>query len=364
MYRYLYVSHGRSGGGNTRTDLDAIASVALFWRGALRRDLVRGEDFEVDFIDYYENGLDGLLRHHDVTAFVADVPPEAIARPADPVSIERLLATLQRLRERSVSVNFVDHHPLSSMTSKLFHGFVREGLMETAILSEMDADADQERPIAEKFCAAEMSLAVIRDRLLMPPDEEMLRIARFARDQDFGIRAIAEANRLSTVIGADHDPIAMAELLAHGRFWSDELEAIRRFQEQRIRRSISALRFDRREWRLKSGRTIPVIYALLPPDDSLRVTVAGIHCLEEQGARVAVIVHRHPFISIRMDLDEKELHAGRMLTPLGGGGHRGAASAGGRGGSFPYREANESNFRDVVSRIDDHLRSATPEAFG
>ncbi len=363
MYRYLYVSHGRSGGGNTRTDLDAIASVALFWRGALNKGLVRGEDFEVDFLDYYENGLDRLLRYRDVSAFVADVPPEALARPGMPETTEHLLATLLRLRDQNVSVNFVDHHPLSAMTSRLFHGFVREGLMESAILSEMDAEADRVRLIEDKFCAAEMSLALLQNRFLVTPDEEMLRIARFARDQDFGIRLIPEANRISTVIGADFNPIAMAEHLAHGRFWCDELDAICRAQEARIRRSISSLQFDWREWRLRSGRSIPVVYALLPPDDSLRVTVAGIHCLEERGARVAVIVHRHPFISIRMDREESELHAGRMLTPLGGGGHRGAASAGGRGKSFPYREANESNFHDVVQRIDNHLRSSAPESF-
>ena len=40
-----------------------------------------GEDFEVDMIDYYANGIDELRRYRAASIFLADVPPDAGMKP-------------------------------------------------------------------------------------------------------------------------------------------------------------------------------------------------------------------------------------------------------------------------------------------
>lgn len=342
MSGFLYVSHGRRHDKNTRTDLDAISSVAIFWRGALRKGLRRGADFEIDFIDYYNDGLGELRRHRDASVFVADIPPEAIAR--------NLESTLADLAGRGLRLNFIDHHPVSAETARRFSSAVENGLIDSAILSDLNFDTDRTTPTDQKLCAAEMSLEFLSRRFGMRGDGVSRRIARYAHDQDFGVRMIKEANRLSVVIGANHDPVSLAEMLALGDLWSDELEEIHRNQVARTRRLLRTLSVERRRWKLSNGRELAVVYALLP-DEGLKVTSAGIHCLEAHAARVAVLVHPSRFVSMRIVAGETDLHAGAILSAMGGGGHAGAASAGG----LSHENTTRENFGDVVDRLDRRL---------
>jgi hypothetical protein len=352
MFRYVYVSHGNLYERNARTDLDAVASIAIMWRGAMMKGLERGPDFEVDMIDYYANGLDELLRYRNASLFVADVPPDALARPDEPRVTARFEETLRTLRDQGNRLNLIDHHPVSPRTAARFDRYVRQGLIESATLSGMDHEIDRVRPHHQKQCAAEMTREMLEGRFRMPPDEVIRRLAWYAHDADFGIRRIPEASRLSILIGADYPPLQLAGRLAQGEFWNDDLQGIFDDYQAKTRRILASLKLLRRRWRLKSGRVVPVVYALMPAREDLKVTPAGMYCLNEQGASVAVMVQRRAFLSLRIDPEEIELHAGRMLANLGGGGHQGAASAGRHPRDFPYHEAHEGNFADVVASID------------
>lgn len=355
MVRYVYVSHGWLHGGSTRTDFDALGSVAIMKRGAEMRGLRDGEDFAIDLIDYYADGIDALTRWRNCTLLVADIPPEALARPERPETAERLVRTLHALRDGGNRVIFIDHHPLEEPTRQRFAGWTRDGLIAALDICGMNADLDQARTHREKSCAAEMVLAWLRRTWDLPEDAVCDEIARLAHDQDFGVRSIPGANRISGIIGADFPPREIIDALARGEFWSDRFQAAWERQEEDTARQIGQLRYAWRSWRFHTGRELSVVYALMPPHDVLKVTPASIHCLDGLGADIAVLVQRRSFISLRVRYTHNDFHAGRMLAAFGGGGHVGAASAGGRAGSLPYGEAHEDNFEDVVEALDSAL---------
>lgn len=352
MIRYVYVSHGWLHGGSTRTDFDALGSVAIMKRGADLRGLREHEDYALDLIDYYADGLDALTRWRDVTLLVADVPPEALARPERPETGERLERTLRALRDAGNRVVFIDHHPHETETRNRFFRWRDEGLFASLSLTEMDTALDQARSHREKRCAAEMVHDWLRATWDLPDDAIVDEIARLAHDQDFGVREIPGANRISAIIGADFPPLEIVAALARGEFWSDRFQAAWERQEEDTARQLRSLVCDWRAWSFPSGRRLSVVYALMPPHDVLKVTPAGIHCLETLGADIAVLVQRRSFISMRVRYSHNDFHAGRMLAAFGGGGHVGAASAGGRAGSLPYGDAHEGNFGDVVEALD------------
>jgi oligoribonuclease NrnB/cAMP/cGMP phosphodiesterase (DHH superfamily) len=362
--RYIYISHGSVAGPRTRTDLDAISSVALLWRGALLRGFVRGVDFDVDLVDYFQGGIDYLLKYRDTTILLADVPPEAIAGAQSSDAAAHFEATLARLRDQNVALHMIDHHPMTAATMGRFRRFEADGLLASADLSWMDEDADRTDSHLAKRCAAEMARDFLVRRFGLVEDDVMTRICSYAHDQDFGLRLIPSASRLADVIGDDYPPLEIAEALATGEFWNDAFEAAFRRYEEQTQRLVEKIVCTRRTWRLPNGRDLEILYALMPEDDNLKITPAGIHCREALGGRVAVLLKRYPFISIRLDPMERSIHAGRILSTLGGGGHAGAASAGRRHGMwFPYHRAHEGNFEEVVSAVDATLtRAAT--AFG
>jgi hypothetical protein len=357
--RYLYISHGSVAGPRTRTDLDAVSSVALLWRGALLRGLERGVDFGLDLLDYFQGGIDDLLKYHDATILLADIPPEAIAGTGDWGAAAHFEETLARLGDQEISLHMIDHHPMTAATMERFRRFESEGLIATADLSWMDEDADRADSHLTKRCAAEMVRDFLERRFELPRDGVMTRICAYAHDQDFGLRTIPEANRIADVIGDDFPPLAIAEALATGEFWNDSFEVAYRSYEEKTRRLVEKIVYTRRYWRLPDGRDLEVLYALMPEDDDLKITPAGIHCRQATGGRVVVLLKRYPFISIRLDPMERSIHAGRILSTLGGGGHAGAASAGGRRGMrFPYHRVHEGNFEEVVSSVDATLTQA------
>jgi len=358
MFSYLYVSHGNAGHGNTRTDFDAVGSIALMWRSALLKGLQKGEDFEVSMIDYYSRGIEQLLNFHDATILLADVPPEALARSDEPDKITALSAALLKLKAQNVLLNFIDHHAHDYSTGKRFLQYVEDGLLESAYISFMDAETDRIKPLIEKRSAAEMVLNFLENRYEQAADDIMRTIAAYSHDQDFGIRKIHEANRISAVIGSDFPPLELAGMLAHGTLWNEKLENVYQYQQARQRQAILKLKYVWKKWRQRDGREVPVVYALMPQGDALKVSPAGMHCIKAMGAGVAVLVQRYAFISLRIPPEENQFHAGEICRALGGGGHQGAASAGGRNGYFPYKQANESNFFDVVNSLDPILSRA------
>lgn len=359
MCKYIYVSHGRLDGGNTRTDLDAIASLSMFWRYAKKRGLTRGRDYDLDMIDYFQNGLTELLKYRDARICVADVPPGAVLRNCADGEVAALKRTLEKLRDRNVGIHFIDHHPMTHEAREVFEDFLRDGLFLSLDICPMDLNDDRVTTADHKRCATEM----VRDWLVrnagFRSDPVVDRIALYTHDADFGIRAIPDSIRLSVIISADHNPLALAEMLADGRFWSDELEGIYHEQQARTDELLRRLVFERRKWLLPNGREVPVMYALMPPDEGLKVTAVGVHCIGDHGATVAVIVHRNPFISMRIAQGEHELHAGELLEKLGGGGHVGAGSAGSRGNGFPYEHVDANSLPDVVDRLDAALLRGT-----
>lgn len=354
MSRYTYISHGRISG-SSRTDLDAVASLAIFWRGAKLRGLKRGSDYDLSMVDYYANGLEELRQFSHTEIYLADVPPDAVAKIERPQTIARFEKLLVDLKPKNVVIHFIDHHPLSPGTRERFNGYVARGLLGSVTLASHSLDEDQHVPAHRKRCATEMVRDYLREHWHFQPDDVIRKIARFAHDQDFALRKIPEATALSVVIGADYPSLKLAEMLADGRFWSDELAAVHARQEEKTRRLLAQLSYANRRWHLQSGRIINVVYALMPEEDGLKVTVAGLHCIDERSADVAVLVHRDPFISLRLNLKEREINAGKLLAPLGGGGHPGAASAGGHWGALPYTYANRDNFEAVVSSINTTL---------
>jgi len=200
-----------------------------------------------------------------------------------------------------------------------------------------------------------MTLQVITRRFNFEPDDIMLSLAKYAHDQDFGIRKISEASKISTVIGADYPPLQLAEIFASGELWNESLEEVYKTQLSKIAFALSQIRHIRKVWRLWNGKELPVVYVLMPEGDILKVSVAGIHCIEKLGAKVVVIIQRYPFISMRISCDVSELHAGKILSFFGGGGHQGAASAGGKNATFPYKTANDDNFDIIVSELDSEI---------
>ncbi len=355
MIRYVYVSHGWLHGGSTRTDFDALGALAIMRRGAELRGLVEGEDFALDLIDYYSDGLDALCRWRNCVILVTDVPPEALARPERPETAERLQETLRAIRDAGNSLVLVDHHTLEAPSRERYARWLAEGLFTDLDLCDMDQETDLHRTHRQKRCAAEMMRDWLRRTWGLQEDAIIDEIARLAHDQDFGVRNIPGANRISAIIGADFPPLEIVAALSRGEFWSDRFEAAWERQEEDTARQLQQLVCDWRTWRFTSGREMKVVYALMPPNDVLKVTPAGIHCLDILGADIAVLVQRRSFISMRVRYHYNDFHAGRMLSAFGGGGHVGAASAGGRAGALPYGDAHEDNFGDVVAAIDQAL---------
>lgn len=355
MIRYVYASHGWTRGGSTRTDFDALASVAIMRRGAELRKLREGDDFAIDLIDYYAEGIDALQKWRDVTIVLADIPPETLARPGRPETTTRLVETLSNLKAAGNRLHLIDHHPMERQSMERFEKYVEEKLIESATLSKMDHDEDQRRTHLQKQCATEMVRDWLRERWGVPDDDIIDEITRFAHDQDFGVRHIPDANRLSAVIGADFPPSEIIQSLSRGEFWNPRFQLAWERQEEDTRRQIQEVRTLWRVWRFPTGRALGVVYALMPARDVLKVTPAGIHCLEELGADIAVMVQREAFISVRVRHNVNDFHAGRMLSAFGGGGHVGAGSAGGRNGQLPYGQAHERNFEDVVESLDKAL---------
>ena len=352
MKKYIYISHGSLDLGNKRTDLDAIASIGTFWRGAILNGWTRGEEFDVDMIDYYNEGLWQLKKWAGCKIYLADIPPEALARPERPETLPEFEKCLVELKNLDIELNYIDHHPMTDTIRAAFQEWQRKGLFNILNICPMDLEMDRTTPSTEKSCATEMVWKFMQERWGIKTDDVFEKIMYFTHDADFGIRKVDDATALSVVIGADYDPLRIAELLANGTFWSDELQTI---HDERIERDVHLLNqvsLTQRIWTLPSGREIPVMYLLMPEEDGLKVTAAGYYCTSEKGATVAVILQRAAFISMRINPGEQELHAGRILTPLGGGGHVGAASAGSRGHNFPYERADESSFESIVDRLD------------
>lgn len=352
MIRYVYVSHGWLNGGSTRTDFDALGAMAIMRRGAELRGLKEGEDFALDLIDYYNDGLDALCRWRDCVILVTDVPPEALARPDRPETADRLERTLRAIREAGNSLVLVDHHSLEPASRERFTNWMAEGLFTDLDLCDMDQGMDLRRTHHQKRCAAEMMRDWLRRTWGLQADPVIDEIARLAHDQDFGVRNIPGANRISAIIGADFPPFEIVGALSRGEFWNARFETAWEREEEDTARQIRQLVCDWRKWRFGNGREMNVVYALMPPNDVLKVTPAGIHCLDTLGADIAVLVQRRSFISMRVRYHYNDFHAGRILSAFGGGGHVGAASAGGRAGELPYGDAHESNFGDVVRALD------------
>jgi len=76
---------------------------------------------------------------------------------------------------------------------------------------------------------------------------------------------------------------------------------------------LDQLQFSWRTWKTTSGVELPVVYALMPPRDSLKVTPASIHCLGPKGARLAVLVQRFPFSKKAMGCVISLLMMGNIL---------------------------------------------------
>ncbi|RMH57004.1 MAG: hypothetical protein D6679_07715 [Candidatus Hydrogenedentota bacterium] len=355
MPRYLYVSHGSPEGENTRTDFDAVASLALLQHTAMAKGFRYGRDFELDMIDYYSSGLDRLLQRRNTEILLADIPPDVLLKP-ESGGRDGLRQRLEKLRAQKVILHFLDHHPVTRETRAIFEEFHRNGLIRSLWICPFCPEEDRVLDHTRKLCATEVTARFLERVWNVPLDETARRIMRWAHDQDFGLREIPEANRISVVIGADYPPLKLADCLSRGIFWNRELAAVHSRQEEKTQRLLRELRYHWRRWRLASGRRIDVVYALMPPHHGLKVTAAGLHCLQNLHARVAVFLHRDPFLSIRINPRENELHAGEMLRPFGGGGHRGAGSAGaGPHRPFPYRNVTDENFPRVAQTVDEQL---------
>ncbi|MEW5692533.1 MAG: DHH family phosphoesterase [Candidatus Hydrogenedentota bacterium] len=347
----LYVSHGDIKG--SKTDFDAVGSVASLVRKAKKLKLIQYENYDYTLIDYYNYSIEPLLTYHNKKIYLSDIPAESILFSSKHSSVEYVRDLLLRLKSQNNELIYVDHHPVSDVIRNIFYKFYEENLFLYLNLQNIDPKASKSYT---RECATEMIQKYLFHYENIKDDNILKTLRTFARDQDLGFRKLNEATRISVVIGSDYNNKKLIEYLSDGIFWNDELQERYEYSMKKTQRLCQQLITTTREISFyKSRNKIKrnFVFALTPKENGLKSTPAAIYLFDKYKPDFVVILNRHGFLSIRRDQKSKGISAGLIAKIFGGGGHETASAAGNRkyNSSFPFDYIDESSFEAVVNKL-------------
>lgn len=352
MEKLYFVSHGYLDGG--RADWDAVGSLASLVRYAKLNNIEYKSGYEIIMTDYFKDGINHITGITDSVIIVADIPPEFLIKY---YSKDGFKDVLWKIKNNNNKLVFIDHHPNSDDTICFLKFLESENLFYYFDIFEVTPDNDAYIPLDLKKCAAERVQYFLFKEWKTHDDEVFLKIRKYAHDQDFGLREIHEAFRITIVIGANFNNEKLIFSIADGIFWTDEFQNVYNEQNRLTQELTDKLKLRKVTADFKiNSHTLKknIIYALMPDDNRLKASAAAYNIFKnDNNADIIILLHRFPFISIRCPIKEKDISAAKIAQLFGGGGHFGAASVGLRDNSgwFPYRKATVRNFKYIINTI-------------
>lgn len=351
--KYVFMSHGYLAGGHS--DFDAVGSLASLVRFAKKRRLIYNKDYYICMVDYFQNGLNVLRNYHNSIIIIADIPPEVLLTH---YKHKGFIDFFKGLRFNNNRIVFIDHHSCNDNIITFLRNLKYRGLFDYIDFYDVNYNRDRLIPLDKKLCATERVQKYLFKFKLIRDDGIFFKLRVFAHDQDFGIRKIEEAFDITQVIGSDYNNERLIHLLSDGIFWNDELEKVKNDHINLTNELCSKIKiklFENYHYINNNKIKKNVVYALMPDDSRLKTSAAAVHIYKHYDCSYVVLLHRYPFFSIRVPINEHDISAAKITGLFGGGGHYGAASASKKNirgkFPFPYEFVNENNFEEVANNI-------------
>jgi len=277
-----------------------------------------------------------------------DIPPQSLGDEKN--KLDYLERVFLRLKKNGNKIFYFDHHPNEKQFVEIFYNLKEKNLIDDFVINEKRHFEEDRVPVKDKKCATEIILDYFIKQKEVTYDSVFEKIVKFAHDQDFGIREIEDAVRISVVIGASFNNLKLIYRIANGIFWDEELEYVYVKAKEKVERLLGALSFRLKEVNI-NGQNKKFAYVLMPEENGLKVTPASQYIFEKTDADISVVVQRFPLVSFRARKNEKDVNVGRIAEHFGGGGHQGAATFKDYKGKYiDFKKIDEKNFPEVVEK--------------